>query len=136
MNNEPVAILNTRGNGIDIDWQLSVREIFAIPDGTPLYTHPAKHLSLQKVNGELVAVTYTDDEYRIIEVLWEKPPKDLTDEEQFKDAYMANFLSAYMAVRYDNDCANGHPLKGYQPIEDAQFLANEAWAILKKASEK
>jgi len=62
--------------------------------------------------------------------------KTLTDEEQFKDAYMVNFLSAYMAVRYDNDCANGHPLKGYQPIEDAQFLANEAWAILRKANEK
>jgi hypothetical protein len=33
-----------------------------------------KHLSLQKTqSGELIAVTYTDDEYRIIEVLWEKP---------------------------------------------------------------
>jgi hypothetical protein len=32
-----------------------------------------KHLSLQKTeSGELVAVTYTDDEHRIIEVLWEK----------------------------------------------------------------
>lgn len=64
------------------------------------------------------------------------PAKTLTDEEQFKDAYIANFLSAYMAVRYDNDCANGHPLKGYQPIEDAQFLANEAWALLRDEQEK
>jgi hypothetical protein len=51
----------------------------------PLYTHPAKelHLSLQKTeDGELVAVTYTDDEHRIVEVLWKKPPaKTLTDEE-------------------------------------------------------
>ena len=51
----------------------------------PLYTHPVKeqHLSLQKTeNGELVAVTYTDDEHRIVEVLWQKPPvKELTDEE-------------------------------------------------------
>jgi len=52
----------------------------------PLYTHPAKelHLSLQKSKetGELLAVTYTDDEHRIVEVLWKKPPaKTLTDEE-------------------------------------------------------
>ena len=33
-----------------------------------------KHLSLQKTeSGELIAVTYTDDEHRIIEVLWKKP---------------------------------------------------------------
>ena len=47
-------------------------------------THPAKelHLSLQKSKetGELLAVTYTDDEHRIVEVLWQKPPaKTLTD---------------------------------------------------------
>jgi len=45
--------------------------------GIPLYTHPAKelHLSLQKSKetGELLAVTYTDDEHRIVEVLWQKP---------------------------------------------------------------
>ena len=54
--------------------------------GIPLYIHPAKelHLSLQKSKetGELLAVTYTDDEHRIVEVLWQKPPaKTLTDEE-------------------------------------------------------
>ena len=47
-------------------------------------THPAKelHLSLQKSKqtGELLAVTYTDDEHRIVEVLWQRPP-ELTDEE-------------------------------------------------------
>ena len=51
----------------------------------PLYTHLVKelHLSVQKSqDGELLAVTYTDDEHRIVEVLWEKPPvKELTDEE-------------------------------------------------------
>jgi hypothetical protein len=32
-----------------------------------------RHLSLQKTqSGELVAVTYTDDEYRITDVLWQK----------------------------------------------------------------
>ena len=56
------------------------------PNWFPVYTHPAKelHLSLQKSKetGELLAVTYTDDEHRIVEVLWQKPPtKTLTDEE-------------------------------------------------------
>ena len=41
-------------------------------------THPVKelHLSLQKSKqtGELLAVTYTDDEHRIVEVLWQRPP--------------------------------------------------------------
>ena len=50
----------------------------------PLYLHPVKelHLSLQKSKqtGELLAVTYTDDEHRIVEVLWQRPP-ELTDEE-------------------------------------------------------
>jgi hypothetical protein len=49
-----------------------------------VYDDSKLHLSLQKdkETGELLAVTYTDDEHRIIEVLWEKPPaKTLTDEE-------------------------------------------------------
>ena len=41
-----------------------------------LESHPVKelHLSLQKdkETGELLAVTYTDDEHRIVEVLWQK----------------------------------------------------------------
>ena len=80
--NEQVAWMYERPNG---SAKLTfVREPMAgtVITEIPLYTHPAKHLSLQKVDGELVAVTYTDDEHRIIEVLWEKPPaKTLTDEE-------------------------------------------------------
>jgi hypothetical protein len=52
------------------DWQ--------VKHWIPLYTHPVKelHLSLQKSKqtGELLAVTYTDDEHRIVEVLWQRPP--------------------------------------------------------------
>jgi len=47
-------------------------------------TEKELHLSLQKSKetGELLAVTYTDDEHRIVEVLWQKPPaKTLTDSE-------------------------------------------------------
>ena len=73
MNNEPVALTQ-------------VEIMNALTLGIPLYTHPVKelHLSLQKSKqtGELLAVTYTDDEHRIVEVLWEKPPvKELTDDE-------------------------------------------------------
>lgn len=93
MNNEPVAwwtgkfedegedFMFTKTRQAHIDHpQSCTYEFFPIP----LFTHSAKekYLSLQKVDGELVAVTYTDDEHRIIEVLWEKPPaKTLTDEE-------------------------------------------------------
>jgi len=78
MNNEPVAWMRS-------DWSrvsLYEGDLCTIP----LYTHPAKelHLSLQKSKetGELLAVTYTDDEHRIVEVLWQKPPaKTLTDDE-------------------------------------------------------
>lgn len=81
-------------------------------EGTKFYTHPAKHLSLQKVDGELVAVTYTDDEHRIIEVLWEKTPaKTLTDEEK-KELW--------------NKCKHSNWGRIYEFAD----------AILKKASEK
>ena len=87
MNNEPVAIrydfdgygYQYMDSGSGSDWQTRV-------EGELLYTHPTKelHLSLQKSKqtGELLAVTYTDDEHRIVEVLWQRPPvKELTDEE-------------------------------------------------------
>ncbi len=57
------------------------------------------------------------------------------NEKQFKAAYVANFLSSYMAMRYDEDCQNGHPNQPYnhQPVTDAVFLANCAWDQVKKA---
>ena len=115
MNNEPVAIrydfdgygYQYMDSGSGSDWQTRV-------DGELLYTHPAKelHLSLQKSKqtGELLAVTYTDDEHRIVEVLWQRPP-ELTDEE-------------ILAISNENYIEN----KG----GDIDF----ARAILKKASEK
>ena len=86
MNNEPVAwmLLGLE----DRKPKLINLQVIEHLEGTwiPLYTHPAKelHLSLQKSKetGELLAVTYTDDEHRIVEVLWKKPPaKTLTIEE-------------------------------------------------------
>ena len=84
--NKPVAVVDHRQqNGVT--WLKIKKGRAVMPDhNTLLYTHPAKelHLSLQKSKetGELLAVTYTDDEHRIVEVLWKKPPaKTLTDEE-------------------------------------------------------
>ena len=81
MNNKPVAwMFEKDGAYMCIKHDNKVN----YDGGIPLYIHPAKelHLSLQKSKetGELLAVTYTDDEHRIVEVLWQKPPaKTLTD---------------------------------------------------------
>ena len=77
--NEPAAWMHQNP-----DYAISKHQ--SLEYNIPLYTHPVKelHLSLQKSKqtGELLAVTYTDDEHRIVEVLWQKPPvKELTDEE-------------------------------------------------------
>jgi len=74
MNNEPVAwMFEKDGAYMCIKHDNKVN----YDGGIPLYIHPAKelHLSLQKSKetGELLAVTYTDDEHRIVEVLWQKP---------------------------------------------------------------
>ena len=112
MNNEPVAWTDGQGNYFDKN------SFFPVDDLIPLYTHPVKelHLSLQKSKqtGELLAVTYTDDEHRIVEVLWQRPPvKELTDEE--------------IAEVFDNTFK-------VRDFEDA-FL-KFARAILRKAKEK
>ena len=130
MNNEPVAIrydfdgygYQYMDSGSGSDWQTRV-------DGELLYAHPAckhgvddgackecyqdatepvkeLHLSLQKSKqtGELLAVTYTDDEHRIVEVLWQRPP-ELTDEEILeicdlgewhRDEFAINFARAIL----------------------------------------
>ena len=51
------------------------------------------------------------------------------DEKLFKTQYVANFISTYMALNYDDDCMNGHVAnrEKNQPFEDAIFLAQEAW---------
>jgi hypothetical protein len=116
MNNEPVAwkVIETDDEGSFTTFT-EVEPVWA-DNAIPLYTHPAKHLSLQKVDGELVAVTYTDDEHRIVEVLWERPPeKTLTDEE----------ITQVFDECYPNN-ADG----------DVVTLIDFARAILRKAQEK
>ena len=48
---------------------------------------------------------------------------------EFIDQYVVNFLSSYMAQRYDSDCMNGHVGEPYDnlPVEDALFCADRAW---------
>ena len=93
-------------------------------------THPVKelHLSLQKSKqtGELLAVTYTDDEHRIVEVLWQRPPvKELTDEEIKFIAYP--FESVYTTYDKQTDTDTVHTR-----FDQLGF----ARAILRKAQEK
>ena len=80
--NEPAAWMHQNP-----DYAISKHQ--SLEYNIPLYTHPVKelHLSLQKSKqtGELLAVTYTDDEHRIVEVLWQRPPvKELTREDRSK----------------------------------------------------
>ena len=84
MNNEPVAYRWKWDAGLEWHYAdyYTDRDYFKLE---PLYTHPVKklHLSLQKdkETGELLAVTYTDDEHRIVEVLWQKSPVKELDED-------------------------------------------------------
>ena len=126
MNNEPVALT-----------QVEIMEAMTL--GIPLYTHPAKelYLSLQKdkETGELLAVTYTDDEHRIVEVLWQKPPA----KEHFEDEPQAEELHEIMqsnAELTDEEIhqaiRRGFARDGF--LSDGIFL--EIKELLRKAQEK
>ena len=68
-----------------------------------VYDEPKLHLSFQKdkETGELLAVTYTDDEHRIMEVLWQKPPaKTLTDEEIQKLHEETSFFGVIDPIKF------------------------------------
>ena len=88
MNNEPVAWRCNKFYETQEGWFYNENGI-----GEPLYTHPVQelHLSLQKSKqtGELLAVTYTDDEHRIVEVLWQRPPEAqlMLTHEEINDAW-------------------------------------------------
>ena len=123
MNNKPVAWLL-----VDKNWNDFCRYSSYPTEGAiPLYTHPAKelHLSLQKSKetGELLAVTYTDDEHRIVEVLWQKPPaKTLT-------------ISDRDILKIIHDKFTKFGFEADYIVEDTELI-DFARAILRKASEK
>jgi len=123
MNNKPVAWMEIEEGGIT---EYKVWREPVSSKSIPLYTHPAKelHLSLQKSKetGELLAVTYTDDEHRIVEVLWKKPPaKTLTDEE------IGDFTHRMVL------CCQVHPSSADINVLGLKFIVED---ILRKAQEK
>lgn len=50
------------------------------------------------------------------------------DKQTFITQYIASFLASYAAFRYDHNCSYGK--KNHHPVEDAKFLAEEAWEQL------
>ena len=124
--NKPVAHFYPEGEGCTVyDIQFAWK-VTGTTEPIPLYTHPVKelHLSLQKSKetGELLAVTYTDDEHRIVEVLWQKPPvKELTDGE------IEEIAKEFKDVDYTLDEEEAFDVFNHRGF---------ARAILRKASEK
>ena len=132
----------------------------------PLFTHPVKelHLSLQKdkETGELLAVTYTDDEHRIVEVLWQRPPvkEHFEDEPQAEELHEILQSNAELTLTDEewklldkviNNCeetieyridVERLAFKGYEHCSELEILyeeqkdASKARAILRKAQEK
>jgi len=103
-----------------------------------LESHPAKelHLSLQKdkETGELLAVTYTDDEHRIVELLWQRPPVKEQDESFDRTAsHMAGEYVSYQKELTDEEIL-GCWVEEF--IGNALPSIDFARAILKRASEK
>lgn len=60
-------------------------------------------------------------------------PFTIEDKPVFIKAYVSSFLASYAAVEYTDTCMRGnHDRYDNQPVEDALFLANLAWASLVK----
>jgi hypothetical protein len=57
----------------------------------------------------------------------------MTSEQEFIDRYVTTFLATYAAVTYDENCQRGKPAQ--HPVEDAFFLAREAWNEVKAKGE-
>jgi hypothetical protein len=146
MNNKPVAWLWTKDGKPQ---SALLHEPDTVPSdpywkdkgfkAIPLYTHPVKelHLSLQKSKqtGELLAVTYTDDEHRIVEVLWQRPPvkEQDTDCQYCKQGCIRCDARKQLTDEEILECWNKtHPAVVCLNAELPLF----ARAILRKASEK
>ena len=51
----------------------------------------------------------------------------------FKMQFIASFLAAWCANNYDDYCARGWTGKmDHPPVEDATYLADQAWKEMKK----
>ena len=57
----------------------------------------------------------------------------LKREADFKAHFVPTFLASYCATNYADFCARGlHAELEHPPVEDAVFLANEAWEEMKR----
>ena len=139
MNNEPVAWTNK--DELAKYRPIIAEKEYSIHFPIPLYTHPAKelHLSLQKdkETGELLAVTYTDDEHRIVEVLWQRPPvKELNDGgEPVKNATYWKRQYNLMASQNDNlksGLYHANEQIKYLESHPAELTDEEIWKELTK----
>ena len=138
--NEPVAELVLEQMAVGDASSLRVKWLIEDypPVGTKLYTHPVKelHLSLQKdkETGELLAVTYTDDEHRIVEVLWQRPPvKELNDGgEPVKNATYWKRQYNLMATQNDNlksGLYHANEQIKYLESHPAELTDEEKWEV-------
>lgn len=59
--------------------------------------------------------------------------KNLLSEKAFKQQYVACWLATRCAMQYDDACSRGQFERfENQPVEDAIFLAEQAWITMKK----
>jgi len=57
----------------------------------------------------------------------------LQDEQEFKANFVTTFLATWCANNYDDACMMGeHERLNTPPVEDAEFLAAEAWKHYKE----
>lgn len=95
-----------------------------------IHFNPVKelHLSLQKEKetGELLAVTYTDDEHRIVEVLWQRPP---VKEEAEQQSYQEADGCPTELVVLKRFWRQHNPVKELTDEEIYRLLADSIWAV-------
>lgn len=53
--------------------------------------------------------------------------------QDFIERYVTTFLATYTATTYDANCMRGKPAQ--HPVEDAFFLAREAWEEIQAKGE-
>ena len=68
--------------------------------------------TITKLDGKVVAVTMTDDEHRVHEVLWEAP-KPLSDDEidKLADEYLSDYFNMQETINFARAIEERHGIK-------------------------